>query len=731
MTEARIERRLAAIVCADVVGYSRLVGADESGTIAAWKAHRDAILPIATAYRGRLVGTQGDGLLFEYASVVDAVAAALVIQQTMATRGAAEPENRRFRLRIGINLGDIIVEGSDILGDGVNVAARLEALAEPGTVCVSGVVREQVLGKLPVEFDDLGPRSVKNIDRAVHAWRARPAGSVPPANTPSPARPTDTARPRLRGVAIAFAAVLVMLGVTATGTWLADVWPWNTAQRPAGVAIMVLPFESPAGQGQEYLSDGITEDIITALSKMAALANRQNLYVIGRSTAFTYKGRKIDARRLARDLSVTHLLVGSVRRDGDRLRISAELIDAWTGRSNWAERYDRGTGAVFDIQDDVTSKVVGRLMAVLETPSGSGDTNPLRPGGGPSVADNSPEAVRRRQEAEARARAAEERRRAQDAPRPQREPSPMPPPPAPSPPSDPAPSAAAPTPPPSSAPAQPRRPLRPAPATVPRTKPTPVMRPAPEVYDLVLQARMLAGKDARPPLMEARTLLLRAVEMEPRYMPAQLTLAGTYLSTYARGWSETDGTPAELEAALRRIDSVLAMTEESPMSWAMRAVTLAHLGRHDDAREAADRVANARDADAASLDRAAQAWTFLGGPDTALALLARARKVDPMASSAALATQARAEFLLGRDAAAVKTTETCLARNAGERDCLEIAAAALARLDKLDAARGMVAKMRALDPDYTAETPRTRFARSYQRHTDVDALVAALRRAMP
>ncbi|MCW5745233.1 MAG: adenylate/guanylate cyclase domain-containing protein, partial [Alphaproteobacteria bacterium] len=191
MSTARVERRLAAIVCADVVGYSRLVGLDETATVAAWRAHREAILPVAAAHRGRLVGTQGDGLLFEFASVVDAVAGALAIQQTMAARAAAEPEERRFRLRVGINLGDIIVEGADILGDGVNVAARLEALAEPGSIVVSGVVRDQVMDKLQVAFDDLGPRSVKNIARAVHAWRVRPAGSAAPVIAPK----GDAARP--------------------------------------------------------------------------------------------------------------------------------------------------------------------------------------------------------------------------------------------------------------------------------------------------------------------------------------------------------------------------------------------------------------------------------------------------------------------------------------------------------------------------------------------------------
>ncbi|TXL70016.1 adenylate/guanylate cyclase domain-containing protein [Vineibacter terrae] len=742
MNEARVERRLAAIVCADVVGYSRLVGADEAGTVAAWRAHREAILPLAAAHRGRLVGSQGDGLLFEFASIIDAVAGALAIQATMAARGAAEPEPRRFRLRIGINLGDIIVDGSDILGDGVNVAARLEALAEPGTICVSGVVREQVQGKLPVAFDDLGPRSVKNIARAVHAWRVRPADSAAPraATAPPgsdmPARTPSTAPPRqpatLRRVAAALAVLLLLAGAVGAGTWLAGTWPWSAAWRPAGVAIIVLPFESPAGQDQEYFSDGITEDIITALSKMAVLANQQNLRVFGRSTSFAWKGRKADIRQLARELGITHALVGSVRRDGGRLRISAELIDAWTGRSDWAERYDREAGAVFDIQDEVTGRVVSTLVAMLDVTSGRNNplANPSGKGDEPKTADA--EAEQRRQEAEARARAAEARRKAEEAARRQDEQSPKrplrpapgaapAPAPAPSPPSSPPPSSktsadAAPTPP-------------PAPAAPPTT--TLVTRPPPDVYDLVLQARLLAGKDARAALLQARSLLLRATAAAPGYVPAQLALADTYLAAYERRWDPADGAPEGLETALRGLDGALALTPDAPLALALRSAVLAHLGRHDDARDDARRAVGAKDTDAAVLARAAGTLVLVGDSPGALAALARARQRDPVPGSAALSVEARALFLLGRDAEAAKAAEACRARAASDRDCLETSAAALARQGKLDAARAALATLKALDPTFTADSPRLRFARSYRNGADIDAVVAALRQASP
>jgi TolB-like protein/class 3 adenylate cyclase len=712
----RIERRLAAIVCADVVGYSRLLGADEAAMIGAWREHRTAILGVAAAHRGRLVGTQGDGLLFEFASVVDAVAGALAIQETMATRAAGEPEDRRFRLRIGVNLGDVIAEGADILGDGVNVAARLEALAEPGTVCVSGVVRDQVLGKLPVAFDDLGPRSVKNIQRAVHAWRVRPAGPVPPP-PPSDAPPATSGRKR---VLAAVTALLLLCATAALGTWLAGVWPWESPQRPDGVAIMVLPFESPAGQDQEYLGDGITEDIITALSKMAALANRQNLHVIGRSTAFSHKGQKVDVRRLARELSLTHVLVGSVRRDGGRLRIYAELIDAWTGRSNWAERYDRNAGDVFDIQDDVTGKVVSTLMAMLDTGSPGGG-NPLAGGQetGEEARRREEEQAARRRAQEARQREEQEaRRRAQEAARREREPprSALPPaPPAPVP---------APAPPAATA-----RPAPQAPAPVARRAAAPVHRPSHEVYEQVLQARKLANEDSRDAVLQARALLLRATEAEPRYVPALLALADTYLTAYARRWTEADGAVEGLEAALLAADAALALMPDAPQAWATRGLTLMHLGRHEEARAAAGRAVSARAADTAALERAALILVFDGEPAAALDLLARARKHDPLPSPAALAVEARALFLLARDGEAIRATEACLARHASERDCLEIAAAALARQHKADAARAMLARLRTVDPAFNADTPRTRFAKSYRRAADLDALVTALRKA--
>ncbi|HEX2892073.1 MAG TPA: hypothetical protein VHP59_36870, partial [Vineibacter terrae] len=462
------------------------------------------------------------------------------------------------------------------------------------------------------------------------------------------------------------------------------------------------------------------EDIITALSKMAVLANQQNLRVIGRSTSFAWKGRKVDIRQLARELGITHALVGSVRRDGGRLRISAELIDAWTGRSDWAERYDREAGAVFDIQDEVTGRVVSTLVAMLDVTSGRNNplAHPSGKGDEPKTADA--EAEQRRQEAEARARAAEARRKAEEEARRQAEQNPKRPL-RPAPPSSPPPSSktsadAAPPPPPA--------PVAPPPAT-------PVTRPPPEIYDLVLQARLLAGKDDRAALLQARGLLLRATAAVPGYVPAQLALADTYLAAYERRWDTADGAPEGLETALRGLDGALMLTPDAPLALALRSAVLAHLGRHDAARDAAQRAIAARDADATVLARAAGTLMLVGDSRGALAALARARQRDPVPGASALSVEARALFLLGRDADAANAAEACRTRAASDRDCLETSAAALARQGKLDAARAALAALKALDPTFTADSPRLRFARSYRNGADIDAVVAALRQAAP
>ncbi len=321
MAEERIVRRLAAILAADVVGYSRLMGVDEEGTLAALKACRRELVDLKIAeHQGRIVKTTGDGALVEFASVVDAVRCAIDIQRATAERNTDIPSDRRIEFRIGINVGDIIFDEGDIYGDGVNIAARLEALAEPGGICVTQMVRDQVRDRLDIAFDDMGEQQVKNIARPVHTYRIvlsedRPAAVEAPAMLPLPDKPS----------------------------------------------IAVLPFTNMSGDPeQEYFVDGMAEDIITALSRT------RWLFVIARNSSFTYKDRPVDLKQVGRELGVRYVLEGSVRKAANRVRITGQLIDTATGAHLWADRFDGGLEDVFALQDQVTTNVVGAIAPTLE-----------------------------------------------------------------------------------------------------------------------------------------------------------------------------------------------------------------------------------------------------------------------------------------------------------------------------------------------------------------------------
>jgi adenylate cyclase len=320
-----MERRLAAIMAADVVGYSRLVELDEAGTLAALKErHKDILAPLVAEHRGRIVKVMGDGVLAEFASAVNAVQCAVELQKEMAKANTDLAEDCRVHLRVGINLGDVIVEDGDLYGDGVIIGVRLQAMAEPGGICVSGAVHDQVENKLSLAFEDLGPCEVKNIGKPVQVFRVR----------------TDRDKSVRR---------------------LAE-----QESKQTKPSIAVLPFANMSGDPeQEYFSDGITEDIISALSRISAL------WVIARTSTFTYKGKPTDVKRIAKELGVRYVMEGSVRRAADRLRVTAQLIDAATGHHLWAERYDRSIADLFDIQDEITRSVAASTetrvhMAELE-----------------------------------------------------------------------------------------------------------------------------------------------------------------------------------------------------------------------------------------------------------------------------------------------------------------------------------------------------------------------------
>jgi adenylate cyclase len=319
MAEARVQRRLAAIMAADVAGYSRLMGADEEGTLDKLKVlRREVADPKIKEHRGRIVKTTGDGLLVEFASVVDAVRCAVEVQREMTERNTGVPAERRIEFRIGINLGDIIIDKRDIYGDGVNVAARLEALAEPGRICVSRVVRDQVRDKLGFAFEDMGEQHVKNIARPIRVHRIRLAEET---GFLSVRPPNATAQP----------LVLPL---------------------PDKPSVAVLPFTNMSGDPeQEFVSDGIAEDVITALSRYPSL------FVIARNSCFTYKGRAVDVKQVGRELGVRYVLEGSVRKAGSRIRVTAQLVEAGIGNHVWAERYDRDLADIFAVQDEITQAV--------------------------------------------------------------------------------------------------------------------------------------------------------------------------------------------------------------------------------------------------------------------------------------------------------------------------------------------------------------------------------------
>lgn len=312
----RVQRRLAAVLAADVAGYSRLMELDEVGTARILREHRNVTDALVEKHGGRLVKTTGDGVLLEFPSVVDAVECAVAVQAVMGQRNEGVPADRRMLFRIGINLGDILIEGDDILGDGVNIAARLEGIAEPGGICISASAHDQVRGKVPVEFTDIGDQNLKNIARPIRAYAVLPSADA------HRAVPSSSSVPRL--------------------------------------SIVVLPFANIGGDPeQEYFVDGVTESLTTDLSRI------NGAFVIARNTAFTFKGRPVNVKSLGRELNVRYVLEGSVQRGGNRFRVNVQLIDAETGNHVWAERFDKPIADLLEMQDEIVSRLANNLDAQL------------------------------------------------------------------------------------------------------------------------------------------------------------------------------------------------------------------------------------------------------------------------------------------------------------------------------------------------------------------------------
>jgi len=360
--ESLINRRLSAILAADIAGYSRLMHADEPATVRDLKAHQSAILPLIGRHGGRIIDTAGDGILAEFPSVIGATECAVELQTVMAERNERVPEGRRMLFRIGINLGDVIHDESRIYGDGINIAARLEALAEPGGVLVSSTVYDHVRGKLPFTFEDTGERQLKNIEQPVRTYRVM----IPGAAFTSGAAPLSrTATPdRRRRIVLGLAALLILL---ATGGiwWVSSrrfLSQWADGTQAPRLSIVVLPFTNLSGDpNQDYFADGVTEDLTTDLSRLAGG------FVISRNTAFTFKGKAVDARQVGRELGVRYVLEGSVRRTGRTVRVNAQLIDAGSGAHLWAEQMDVDQGTLTTSQDNfgIASRLARTLSVEL------------------------------------------------------------------------------------------------------------------------------------------------------------------------------------------------------------------------------------------------------------------------------------------------------------------------------------------------------------------------------
>ena len=364
MSDEGLNRKLAAILYADVAGYSRLTGADEEGTHKTLSAYLDAVSTLIEGHGGRVLHYAGDALLAEFASIVVAVRCAVEVQRDLAARNESLADERKVRFRIGVNLGDVIVDRNELYGDGVNVAARLESLAEPGGICVSQKVLDEVRDKLDVGYEFLGEQSVKNIERPIPAYRVVLAPEA--AGQITGERPPERAA-RTRHASMAAAAVVLLAlvgGVAVWQPWSADLEPVSVAPMafplPDKPSIAVLPFDNLSGDpGQEYFSDGITENIITALSKVSSL------FVIARNSTFSYKGKPVKVQKVAADLGVRYVLEGSVQKSDDTMRIHAQLIDALSGNHLWGERYDRKMTDLFTLQDEITDHIVTALQIKL------------------------------------------------------------------------------------------------------------------------------------------------------------------------------------------------------------------------------------------------------------------------------------------------------------------------------------------------------------------------------
>jgi adenylate cyclase len=583
-------RKLAAILAADVVGYSRLASADEDRTLARLRALRsDLIDPTIAVHNGRVIKRTGDGALVEFRSVVDAVRCAIEVQNGMVERNAGVPQDRRIEFRIGIHLGDVVEESDgDLMGDGVNIASRLEGVAAPGAICLSEDAYRQVKARLDLSVSDLGNTQLKNIAEPIRVYSLRVGAAEARATLASDAA---TGRP--------------------------------AAGQPPKLSIAVLPFANMSGDAeQDYFADGISEDIITALSKLS------QLFVIARNSSFTFKGQNVHVQEVGAKLGVRHVLEGSVRKSGNRVRITAQLIDATTGGHLWAERFDRDLTDIFAVQDDVTQQIVGALALTLT----DRDRQRLAP---------------------------EQTRNA-------------------------------------------------------------------EAYDCFLRGRELWHRlTAAETNSDARALLQRAIELDPKFASAHAFLALTHGLDYLNRWSASP--PASIQQAEEAATRAVALDDSDPVAhWALGLINL-YTRRHDGAIREAERSIVLNPNFAEGHVSLGEVLHYSGRSGEALACFNRAEVLNPYFPDVLLHFQALAVFQLGRYEEAVELLKQRLSRNPVTDVSRALLASCYGHLGRSDEARAAWQDVLRVNPGYSLEYRRK--VLPYKNPADFELVVDGLRKA--